>query len=63
MVADNTTAYNFWSAALWSPRGQGARTSPAFPEFARKVGYAALWDQYGPPDLRRKNEQGDYLCQ
>ena len=48
--------------ALWSPRGQAACTSPAFPEFARKVGFAALWDQYGPPDLCQKDASGDYRC-
>ena len=54
---------NLWMAALWSPRGLGARTSPAFPEFARKVGFAEVWDQYGAPDLCKKNEQGDYVCE
>lgn len=31
--------------------------------FARKVGFAALWDKYGAPDLCRKNAVGDYVCQ
>lgn len=62
VVADFPTSSNFWHSALWSPRGQAARTSPAFAEFARKVSFAALWDQYGPPDLCRKAENGDYLC-
>jgi TolB-like protein/Tfp pilus assembly protein PilF len=53
---------NVWHAALWSPRGQAVRTSPAFPEFARKVGFAELWDKHGPPDLCQKNDQGDYVC-
>lgn len=35
----------------------------AIPEFARKMGYAALWDQYGPPDLCRKEANGDYRCE
>jgi len=44
-------------------RGQASRSSPAFPEFARKVGFAELWDQYCPPDLCKKNDQGDYVCE
>jgi tetratricopeptide (TPR) repeat protein len=47
---------------IWRFGGERARTSPDFPEFARKVGYAALWDQYGPPDLCRKEANGDYRC-
>ncbi len=49
--------------AIWDMGGQSARTSPAFPEFVRKIGYAALWDQYGPPDLCRKDANGDYRCE
>jgi TolB-like protein/Flp pilus assembly protein TadD len=48
---------------IWRLGGKPARTSPAFAEFARKVGYAALWDQYGPPDLCRKDANGDYRCE
>jgi TolB-like protein len=62
VVATLPTSSNVWHAALWSPRGQAARTSSAFPEFARKVGFAELWDQYGPPDLCQKNDYGDYVC-
>jgi hypothetical protein len=62
VIAECPTGSNFWTPAVWSPRGQSARTSPAFPEFARKIGFAALWDQYAPPDLCRKAENGDYLC-
>jgi hypothetical protein len=54
---------NVWHSSLWSPRGKSACTTPDFPEFARKVGYAELWDQYGPPDLCRKDANGDYRCE
>jgi len=63
VVATIPTSSNVWHAAIWSPRGEAARTSPAFPEFARKVGFAALWDQYGPPDLCKKDAKGDYRCE
>jgi hypothetical protein len=63
VVADFPTSSNIWHAALWSPRGKAARTSPAFPEFARKAGLAALWDQHGPADLCRKDANGDYRCE
>ncbi len=54
---------NVWDAAIWSRRSHAARTSPAFPKFARKVGFAELWDQHGPPDLCRKGAGGDYRCE
>jgi TolB-like protein len=63
VVATFPTSSNLWHAALWSPRGKAARTSPGFPDFARKVGFAELWDQYGPPDLCRKDANGDYRCE
>jgi TolB-like protein/Tfp pilus assembly protein PilF len=48
---------------FWSPLGRAARHLPEFPDFARKVGFAALWDKYGAPDLCRKNAAGDYVCE
>lgn len=43
--------------------GRAARCQPEFPVFVRKVGFAALWDKYGPPDLCVKDLAGDYACQ
>lgn len=63
VVSSFDTSSNVWHSSLWSRRGKSARTSPDFPAFARKVGYAALWDQYGPPDLCRKEANGDYRCE
>jgi TolB-like protein len=62
VIAAYPTSSNIWHAALWSPRGQAARASPAFAEFARRVGFAELWDSRGPPDLCRKDDAGDYRC-
>jgi TolB-like protein/Tfp pilus assembly protein PilF len=36
--------------------------TPAFTEFIRKTGLAAYWDEFGPPDLCRKNDAGEYAC-
>jgi len=47
---------------LWGPHGRNARRLPEFSAFARKVGFAALWDKYGPPDDCHKNAAGDYVC-
>jgi TolB-like protein/Tfp pilus assembly protein PilF len=63
MVAARPMNAVAWHGAVWGPRGQAVRTSTAFPEFTRKVGLAALWDQYGPPDLCRKDANGDYRCE
>ncbi len=37
--------------------------SPAFPEFLRKTGIAAHWDEFGPPEHCRKLASGDYRCE
>ncbi len=47
---------------FWGPRGRDARRLPEFPAFARKLGFHALWDRYGPPDACAKNAAGDYVC-
>jgi TolB-like protein/Tfp pilus assembly protein PilF len=41
----------------------GVWTSPAFPEFLRKTGLAAYWDEFGPPEQCRKDGNGDYRCE
>jgi TolB-like protein len=33
-----------------------------FPDAARRIGWAELWDAYGPPDLCRKAANGDWHC-
>jgi tetratricopeptide (TPR) repeat protein len=47
---------------FWGAQGRAARQLPEFPAFARKVGFAELWDKYGPPDLCKKNAADDYVC-
>jgi TolB-like protein/Tfp pilus assembly protein PilF len=40
-----------------------AWASPAFPEFLRKIGIAAYWDEFGAPEHCRKDAEGDYRCE
>jgi TolB-like protein len=47
---------------FWGAQGRAARQLPEFAAFARKVGFAALWDKYGPPDECNKNAEDDYVC-
>jgi hypothetical protein len=47
---------------LWSPHGAAARRLPQFPLFAQKVGWVALWDQFGAPDGFHRRAAGDYAC-
>jgi hypothetical protein len=49
-------------STLWGPRGKAARSARGFAEFARKIGYADLWERYGPPDGCRRVAQRDYAC-
>jgi len=48
---------------FWGTWGKDARRLPEFSEFARKVGFADLWDRYGAPDVRRRVAAGDYACE
>ena len=50
-------------ARLWSTSGKPARALPEFPAFLRQMGLVTLWDKYGPPDMCKKNGQGDYACE
>jgi hypothetical protein len=50
-------------SSLGSPLGRAARRAPGFAEFARKIGYADLWDRYGPADGCRRVAPRDYACQ
>jgi hypothetical protein len=38
-------------------------TSPVLPEFLRKTGIAAYWDELGAPEQCRKADNGDYRCE
>lgn len=49
-------------AEVFSTRSP-ARRAPEFAEFARRMGLAAYWDVYGPPDQCRKAAGGDYVCE
>ncbi len=48
---------------FWSPVGRAARRAPGFAEFARRIGFADLWERYGPPDGCRRVAPRDYACQ
>ncbi len=62
LAQEHALASPMFIALLWGPYGRAARTSPEFAEFARKVGLAELWDTQGPPDLCRKDANGNYVC-
>ncbi len=49
-------------STLWSPVGRAARRATRFAEFARKIGFADLWERYGPPDNCRRVAPRDYSC-
>ena len=48
---------------FWSPHAADARRLPTFAAFARTMGFAALWDTYGAPDLCTRTAAGEYVCQ
>jgi len=56
-------SHPMYLALLWGPYGKETRTRPDFTEFARKIGFTAVWDTYGAPDLCRKTADGGYLCE
>jgi tetratricopeptide (TPR) repeat protein len=50
-------------ALMWSPAGKPMRALPEFPAFLKEVGFVEMWDKYGAPDLCRKTDKGEYVCQ
>ncbi len=48
--------------SFWGPDGRAARRVTAFAEFARKIGFADLWERHGPPDGCRRVAPRDYAC-
>ena len=62
VIQSGLTTSSIWQLGLWGPSGRDARRLPQFAEFARRVGFAAVWDKYGPPDGCRKVAGGDYAC-
>jgi len=58
-ASPNDSSYQI---VLWSPYGRSARLLSQFPDYVRKVGFAAVWDRYGEPDLCRKQASGEYAC-
>ncbi len=50
-------------AYVFSPAGKSLRQLPEFPGYLRAKGFPILWDKVGPPDMCRKNEKGDYVCE
>ena len=47
---------------VWSPEGAAIRQLPQFPEAARKIGWVAAWEKYGPPDTCSRLAPGQYRC-
>jgi len=47
---------------MWSPQECSLRALPEFADFARHIGWTALWDKYGAPDACRRVAMGNYDC-
>ncbi len=48
---------------IWTRQGAPIRALPEFADFLRDFHLPELWDKYGAPDLCRKNNRGDYVCE
>lgn len=47
---------------IWTREGAAIRALPEFQAYLREFHLPELWDKYGPPDLCRKDANGDYVC-
>jgi len=47
---------------IWTRQGALIRALPEFAGFLHDFHLPELWDKYGPPDVCRKNDKGDYVC-
>jgi TolB-like protein len=61
VIRDRETSSQIWENILWHPDSRAARRLPEFTDVARKFGYIALWDKFGPPPGCRKSG-GAYAC-
>ena len=48
---------------IWTRQGAPIRALPEFADFMRDFRLPELWDKYGPPDVCKKNNKGDYVCE
>jgi TolB-like protein len=48
---------------IFAPPLAAVRRLPEFPEFVRRMGLAAYWDEAGPPEQCKKDASGDYRCE
>ncbi len=48
---------------IWTRQGAPIRALPEFGDFLRDFHLPELWDKYGPPDVCKKNNKGDYVCE
>lgn len=62
-VAQGNTSNDSMILSEMFRRNSEIKGAPEFPEFARRIGLAALWDVKGAPDNCRKNDNGDYVCE
>jgi tetratricopeptide (TPR) repeat protein len=47
---------------VWGDEGTPMRRLPEFGAAARRIGWAAAWDRYGPPDKCTRVAPGEYTC-
>jgi TolB-like protein len=47
---------------IFAPSMAEVRRLPQFPEFLRRIGLAAYWDEAGAPEQCTKDANGDYHC-
>jgi len=67
LYSSEALQYSFSNGArfyhlVWSPHGRALRALPEFADFARRMGWVALWDKYGAPDACRRVALGNYDC-
>ena len=57
-MGDRVDAMNW----IWTRQGAPIRAIPEFAGFLRDNHLPELWDQYGPPELCKKDAKTDYVC-
>lgn len=48
---------------IWTREGAAIRALPEFQAYLREFHLPELWDKYGAPDLCKKVDSGQYVCQ
>jgi TolB-like protein len=63
LMREGTTSNDaVFLSMMWSPYGHDVLVLPEFPTFAKNIGFVAVWEKYGAPDVCSRTAPLEYVC-